>query len=144
MNRITGFSAIALLCVSGSAFAAESQVTFAKDVAPILQAKCETCHRDGQGAPMSLSTYEQARPWARSIKARVASRNMPPWHLDKTVGVQEFQNDRSLNDAQIATIVKWVDEGAPLGDKKDLPPAIQWPDDSGWKYAKSSAKSPIS
>ncbi|HYA17720.1 MAG TPA: cytochrome c [Bryobacteraceae bacterium] len=142
MNRITGLSAIALLCVSGSAFAADTQVTFAKDVAPIFQAKCETCHRDGQGAPMSLSTYEQARPWARSIKARVASRNMPPWHLDKTVGIQEFQNDRSLSDAQIATIVKWVDQGAVLGDKKDLPPAIQWPDESGWKYSKVIGKEP--
>jgi hypothetical protein len=142
---IVGTSALALtafLSVSGSAFAADSQVTFAKDVAPIFQAKCETCHRAGQGAPMSLSTYEEARPWARSIKARVAARNMPPWHLDKTVGIQEFQNDRSLSDTQIATIVKWVDEGAPLGDKKDLPAAKVWGDDSGWQYAKVIGKEP--
>jgi hypothetical protein len=67
---------------------------------------------------------------------------MPPWHLDKTVGIQKFQNDRSLSDEQIATIVKWVDEGAPLGDKKDLPPAKVWPDDSGWQLAKVLGREP--
>ncbi len=144
--RVVGMGAIALgafLSVSGAAFAADSQVTFAKDVAPIFQEKCETCHRAGQGAPMNLSTYEEARPWARSIKQRVATRNMPPWHLDKTVGIQEFQNDRSLSDQQIATIVKWVDAGAPLGDKKDMPTAKVWPaDDSGWQYSKVIGKEP--
>jgi len=135
--RTAGISAAAFgafLVLSGSALAADTQVTFAKDVAPIFQEKCETCHRPGQGAPMSLQTYEQARPWAKSIKQQVAMRNMPPWHLDKTVGIQEFQNDRSLNDKQIETIVKWVDAGSPLGDKKDLPAAKVWPADSGWQY----------
>lgn len=136
----------ALLMFAGASFAAtpvaDRQVTFAKDVAPILQEKCETCHRPGQGAPMSLRTYEEARPWARSIKQRVASEEMPPWHLDKTVGIQKFMNDRSLSDDQIATIVKWVDEGAPLGDKKDLPAAKVWPDDSGWMLAKIYGKEP--
>ena len=89
------------------------QVTFARDISPILQDKCETCHRPGQGAPMNLQTYEGVRPWARSIKYRVASRQMPPWNIDKSVGIQHFQNDRSLSDQQIATIVKWVDDGAP-------------------------------
>ena len=70
---------------------------------------------------MSLVTYEEARPWARSIKARVAARQMPPWHIDKSVGIQHFQNDRSLSEAQIATIVKWVDAGAPKGEMKDMP-----------------------
>lgn len=136
----------ALLMFAGASFAAtpvaDRQVTFAKDVAPILQEKCETCHRPGQGAPMSLRTYEEARPWARSIKQRVASEEMPPWHLDKTVGIQKFMNDRSLSDDQIATIVKWVDEGAPLGDKKDLPAAKVWPNDSGWMLAKILGKEP--
>src|SRR5277367_2779261 len=91
-------------------------VTFTKDVAPIFQSKCEECHRKDSMAPMSLVTYQEARPWARSIKERVVQRQMPPWHLDKTVGIQEFANDRSLSDAQIATIVKWVDSGAPQGD----------------------------
>src|SRR3954466_15620707 len=89
--------------------------TFTRDVAPIFQEKCEACHRPDSIAPMSLVTYEDARPWARSIRNRVEARNMPPWSIDKTVGIQEFKNDRSLNDAQIATIVKWIDAGAPKG-----------------------------
>jgi hypothetical protein len=72
---------------------------------------------------MSLMTFQEARPWARSIKERVSSRQMPPWHIDKSVGIQQFKNDMSLNDAQIDTIVRWVDGGAPQGDPKDLPPA---------------------
>ncbi len=109
--------------------------TFSKHVAPIFQAKCETCHRPGSIAPMSLRTFDESRPWARSIKTRVETRQMPPWHIDKTVGVQEFKNDRSLSDDQIATIVKWVESGAPQGDPKDLPPAATWPADQGWNYA---------
>jgi hypothetical protein len=110
--------------------------TFAKDVAPIFVEKCQECHRRGTAAPMSLTTYEEARPWAKSIRQRVITRNMPPWHLDKTVGIQEFQNDRSLTDAQIATVVRWVDAGAPMGDPKDLPPPKSWPQDEGWQLAK--------
>ena len=69
------------------------QPTFARDVAPILQRSCVTCHRPGQSAPMSLMTYEDARPWARSIKTRVVNREMPPWHIDRNVGIQKFKND---------------------------------------------------
>jgi len=101
--------------------------TFAKDVAPIFQEKCEVCHRPGNIAPMSLVTYDEVRPWIRSIKARVASRDMPPWHLDKGIGIQKFINDRSLSDTQIDTIVRWIDGGAPRGDSKDMPPAKRWP-----------------
>jgi len=109
--------------------------TFTRDVAPILQDKCQACHREGYIAPMSLVTYEQARPWARSIKARVAARQMPPWHIDKTVGIQQFKNDRSLTDDQIDTLVRWVDAGAPKGDPKDIPPPKQWPDEAVWNFA---------
>ena len=119
-------------------FAADSNVgstTFAKDVAPILQAKCQNCHREGSMAPMSLVSYEETRPWAKSIKQRVATRNMPPWHLDKTVGIQQFQNDMSLTDEQISIISRWVDAGAPLGDPKDMPAPKQWPKDEGWQLA---------
>jgi hypothetical protein len=110
--------------------------TFSKDVAPILQAKCEACHRNGSMAPMSLVTYEETRPWAKSIKQRVVTRSMPPWHLDKTVGIQQFQNDISLSDEQINVISRWVDAGAPQGDPKDMPAAKQWPKDDGWQLAK--------
>jgi hypothetical protein len=117
-------------------------VTFAKDVAPILQAKCQNCHRVGQIAPMSLVTYEETRPWAKAIKERVVTRNMPPWHMDKTVGIQQFQNDFSLSDEQIAVVARWVDGGAPLGDAKDMPPPKQWPNDNGWQLAKEFGREP--
>ena len=108
-------------------------VTFTKDVAPILQAKCQECHQPDSIAPMSLITYQDARPWARSIKERVATRQMPPWHIDKTVGVQQFKNDMSLSDDQVATIVGWVDQGAPQGDPKDMPPPKPLVTDNEWK-----------
>jgi hypothetical protein len=111
-------------------------VTFAKDIAPILQEKCQGCHREGSMAPMSLLTYEQVRPWAKAIKERVVGRTMPPWHLDKTVGVQEFQNDMSLSDEQIRSVARWVDAGAPLGDPKDMPAPKVWPKDDGWQLSK--------
>jgi hypothetical protein len=115
---------------------AQPQITFAKDVVPILQAKCQDCHHAGGMAPMSLVTYNETRPWAKAIQQRVETRVMPPWHLDKTVGIQRFQNDLSLSDEQIATMVRWVDEGAPLGNPKDMPAPKQWPNEDGWQLAK--------
>jgi hypothetical protein len=103
---------------------AKAAVTFTHDVAPIFQEKCESCHRTNSIAPMSLVTFEEARPWARSIKARISARQMPPWHIDRTVGIQQFKNDRSLSDDQIQTIVEWVNAGAPMGDPKDMPPQV--------------------
>ncbi len=129
----------AFIALAGAAFGAKldvKPVTFTKDIAPIFQAKCQECHRKGTAAPMSLITYQEARPWAKAIRERVITRNMPPWHLDKTVGIQKFANDRSLSDEQIATIVQWVDSGSPMGDPKDMPPAIQWPSDEVWQLAK--------
>ena len=82
--------------------ASRGQVTFAKDVAPILQRSCQNCHRTGSVAPMSLLTYEETRPWARAIKRRVSAREMPPWGIDRNVGIQHFKNDPSLSDAEIA------------------------------------------
>ena len=108
---------------------AGGDVTFYKDVLPILQNRCQTCHRPGQIGPMSLLSYEQTRPWARSIKARVATRQMPPWLADPAHG--EFANDRSLKQAEIDTIVAWADAGAPSGDAKDSPPPVTFPD-NGW------------
>lgn len=130
--------AAGILAISTAVMAADSPkpVTFAKDIAPIFQAKCEECHRAGTAAPMSLITYAEVRPWAKSIRERVVSRQMPPWHIDKTVGIQHFQNDRSLTSLQVDSIVRWVDSGAPLGDPKDLPPRIEWPKDEQWQLAK--------
>jgi len=128
----------ALFAFQGNAFTADrptGPVTFTKDVAPIIQQKCQMCHRPGSVAPMVFMTYEHVRPWALPIKDRVTKRLMPPWHVDKTVGViQEFQGDLSLSDEQIETIVAWVDAGAPLGNPSDMPAPINWPDfTSSWR-----------
>ena len=103
--------------------------TFSKDVAPIVYRSCVNCHRPGQIAPMSLLTYEEARPWARSIKERVVRREMPPWHIDKTVGIKEYKDDPSLSDQEIQTIVRWVDGGAPRGNAADMPKMPTFPSD---------------
>ncbi len=110
--------------------------TFSKDIAPIFQAKCQECHQPNSIAPMSLITFAEARPWARSIKQRVSQRQMPPWHIDPSVGVQKFKNDMSLSQKQIDTIVAWVDAGAPQGDPKDLPPAKTINADNEWNGVK--------
>ena len=108
--------------------------TFTKDVAPILQAKCEQCHRPDGGAPFSMLTYQEVRPWARSIKQRVQQRTMPPWHIDARVGTaSRFRDDPSLSDDQIATIARWVDAGAPLGNPADMPPIPQFPPAHTWQ-----------
>src|ERR1700690_3759177 len=103
-------------------------VTFSKDVAPIFERACQTCHRPGSIAPMSLLNYKDARPWARSIREKVIKRVMPPWHIDRNVGVSQFKDDPSLSDAEIATIVNWVDHGAPEGNPADLPRPVQFGD----------------
>ncbi len=114
---------------------ADGDVTFTKDVAPIFQNKCQACHREGSMAPMSFESYQEVRPWARAIKSAVASREMPPWHIDKAVGIQDFKNDRSLTDDQIDTIVRWVDAGAPMGAAADLPAPVEWPSGEEWNFA---------
>ncbi|MBS1817614.1 MAG: cytochrome c [Acidobacteria bacterium] len=128
------------LLATGLAGAAAGQeqgaATFTRDVAPIFQAKCQSCHQPGSIAPMSLITYQDARPWARSIRERVSTRQMPPWHIDPSVGVRKFKNDMSLTQAQIDTIVRWVDSGAPMGDPRDMPPAKPLTTDNGWRAEK--------
>jgi hypothetical protein len=122
---------LALPAVAG----AQDVPTFTKDVAPIFQEKCEACHRPDSIAPMSLVTYQETRPWGRAIRARVADHTMPPWDIDRTVGVQKFKNDRSLTDKEVDTILKWIDGGAPQGDPKAMPAAKVWPEDQGWNFA---------
>src|SRR5689334_22201410 len=106
--------------------------TFARDIAPIFQRSCQTCHHQGTSAPMSLVTYEEVRPWARSIQQRVVNRDMPPWHLDKTVGIRHYKNDRSLSDPEIQTIAKWVEAGAPQGNPADLPKPLTFRPETDW------------
>ena len=108
-------------------------VTFTRDVAPILQRACQSCHRTDSIAPMSLMTYEETRPWARSIKQRVAQREMPPWYIERNIGIQKFEDDPSLTDAEIATIVNWVDGGTKRGDPADLPAPREFAEFDVWQ-----------
>jgi hypothetical protein len=134
----TVVAAVATLMTSLAAPApdAPNSVTFTRDVAPIFQKSCQTCHHPGTAAPMSLLTFQDVRPWAKSIKARVVAREMPPWHLDKSVGIREFKNDISLSDADINTIVRWVDAGAPQGDPKETPPPLTFRPETDWFIGK--------
>src|SRR6202165_5778015 len=132
-TTVSFLMSISAVMVMTAAAPAQQQVTFTKDVAPILQERCQVCHRVGTFAPMSLVTYEQARPWARSIKQKVLAREMPPWFIDKNVGVQHFSNDVSLTEQEMATIAKWVDSGAPQGNPADMPAPRQFPDGEAWQ-----------
>ena len=115
---------------------APAGVTFTKDVAPIFVRSCVQCHQPNSSAPMSLMTFEDARPWARAIKTRIVARSMPPWHIDRNVGIQKFKDDPSLSDQEIATIAKWVDSGAPKGNPADMPPLPKLTDGSEWAIGK--------
>jgi hypothetical protein len=106
-------------------------VTFSKDVLPILQKNCQTCHRPGDIAPMSFLTYKDTRPWAKAMKAAVANRQMPPWFADPNYG--HFANDKRLSDADVKTIAAWVDGGAVEGDAKDMLPPVQFQEGFGIK-----------
>ena len=122
MNKLC----IVLMAATGAIAAPE--VTFNKDVLPILQKNCQSCHRPGEIGPSSFLTYESTRPWAKAIKAAVATKKMPPWFADPKYG--HFANDRSLSDHDVATLSAWVDGGAAEGDLKDKPAPVQWTD--GW------------
>jgi len=115
---------------------APEDVTFTKDIAPILVRSCQNCHRPDGVAPMSLTTYEEVRPWARAIKARTAvgprAGVMPPWYIEKTIGIQHFKNDPSLSDQEVAAIARWADAGAPRGNPADMPPPRTWDDANKW------------
>ncbi|NOT60099.1 MAG: thiol-disulfide isomerase [Acidobacteria bacterium] len=134
--------ALAVCCTLAAAFAflpagsanstPAKKVTFTKDVAPIFYKSCAECHRAGEGAPFSVMSYKDVRPWAKSIKEKVANRVMPPWHADQHAGV--FANDRRLSQAEIETVTAWVDGGAIEGNTKDLPPAPTFT--TGWNIGK--------
>ena len=108
-------------------------ITYSRDIAPILQEKCVTCHNPEGIGPMPLQSYQQVNPFAALIKDRTSKRIMPPWHIDTTTGIQEFKNDASLSDEQIATISSWVDSGAPEGNPAHLPTPIDIPSGSAWQ-----------
>jgi len=140
----TALSAVAILALAamsgGKALQAQGSPgtapTFTKDIAPILQRSCEKCHRTDGVAPMALSTYEEVRPWARAIKQRTGigphAGVMPPWYVEKNIGIQEFRDDPSLSDEEVAMLARWADSGAPRGNPADMPPPKVYPDGRAW------------
>ncbi|MCH2460045.1 MAG: cytochrome c [Gemmatimonadetes bacterium] len=133
------FSAAALvLLLPGTVVAQEGgEVTFSRDITPILQRSCQQCHNPNGGAPMSLVTYDEVRPYASRMARRTGIRDrmgaMPPWYVEKDIGIQHFKNDPSLSDTEIATVAAWARNGAPEGNPADLPEPLEFPDDIGWK-----------
>ncbi|MGH9197584.1 MAG: hypothetical protein ACRD1T_17805, partial [Acidimicrobiia bacterium] len=143
--KAAGFSGLAiaagLLLSAGTVTQAQSgspastgqpTPTFTKDVLPILQRSCQQCHRPGTHAPMSLMTYQEVRPWAHSIRQKVTRREMPPWHIDRSIG--EYVGDPSRSDQEIAAIAAWVDAGEPEGRAADAPPPRTFVSTSKWTY----------
>lgn len=128
VNRCSSVASLLLAAASLGAETIPANVTFTKDVLPILQKNCQSCHRPGEIGPMPFLTYENTRPWAKSIRTEVLTRKMPPWPADPQYG--HFANDRRLSERDIHTIVGWVDAGAPEGDAKDKPPVAHWSE--GW------------
>jgi hypothetical protein len=149
-------AALALLGLNGQAISGEGEgrvalaadpdpdpvVTFAKDVAPILQQRCQVCHQPGSIGPMSLLTYEDARRWAPLIKQKVVTREMPPYQYDTDVGIQQLKNDWRMTVDEIRTIAAWVDGGAELGNPADMPAAVEWPDWSAWRLTQHFGRPP--
>src|SRR5262245_288127 len=120
MNRMSSAMLAAVIVLSGASWSAAAEgPTFKKDVAAILYAQCVICHRAGEVAPMSLITYKEVRPWAKAIRGKVQSREMPPWGADRQYG--KFRNDNSLTQKEIDVLAAWADAGAPKGEDSDLP-----------------------
>jgi hypothetical protein len=118
---------------------AAKNVTFSKDVAPIFYKNCAECHRAGEGAPFSVMSYKDVRPWAKSIREKVANRTMPPWHADPHFG--DYKNNRTLSQSEIDTVLAWVDGGVSEGNPKDLPEAPKFTD--GWNIGNPDLVIPI-
>ena len=144
---MVGFAWLTPLLVAASPAAAQTPpaaaaetVTFARHIAPILQRSCQTCHRPDGVAPMSLVTYEEVRPWARAIKQRTGigprAGVMPPWYIEKNIGIQEYKDDPSLSDEEIALVARWADTGAARGNPADMPPARVFADGHDWRIGK--------
>ncbi|HUR33160.1 MAG TPA: hypothetical protein VM032_05150 [Vicinamibacterales bacterium] len=140
---IAAVGAVVAIGVSPSVSAqapAAADVTYTKDIAPILQRSCENCHRPDGAGPMALTTYEEVRPWARAIKTRTGigphAGVMPPWYMEKNIGIQKYKDDPSLSAEEIAKVAKWADSGAPRGNPADMPPARQYADNSVWRIGK--------
>ena len=132
---VLGASAL-LVALSASPAGAQQQApTFTKDIAPIFQKNCMQCHQPGSIGPMSLTTYQEARPWARAIKTKVVAGEMPPYRYDREIGIQDLKEDLRLSLDEIETISRWVDSGAPQGNPADMPPPIKFRNPDEWAFA---------
>jgi hypothetical protein len=140
LARVFGLASLVMITGVGTLAQAPAggagEVTFAKDIAPILQRSCQQCHNAEGVAPMPLLTYEDARPWARAMKMRTGLRTqrgaMPPWFVEKNIGIQRFKDDPSLSEEEIAKIAKWADSGAPRGNPADLPKPLDFANADKW------------
>ena len=133
-SLVVFLSILAVVAVTTLARSSASEApvpTFSKDVAPIVFNKCATCHRSGEAVPMSLTSFQEVRPWAKAIREQVAERSMPPWHADAASSLK-FRNDRRLSQKEIDTVVAWVDGGSPKGDDADLPALPKFA--RGWSW----------
>ena len=137
MNRLNKIVQIGLYILTFSIFGAQSHAqempTYSKDIAPILQEKCASCHNPEGIGPMPLQNYEQVKPFAALIHDRTSKRIMPPWHIDTGIGIQSFKNDASLSDDQINIIEDWFLAGAPEGNQADLPAPVEFPSGAAWQ-----------
>ena len=136
LMAIAGMTQIAGAAPPAKAKENPSDITFTKDVAPILARSCQKCHRPNSMAPMSFLTYKETRPWASAIREAVVQRNMPPWFIDRNVGIHKFKDDPSLSDHEIAVVAAWADHGAPEGNPADMPPPRQFEDSDRWHIGK--------
>ncbi len=127
--------ALGLLVSAPEQGVAQDEVTFSPDIAVILQENCQVCHQAGAIGPMSLMTYDEVRPWAPMIREKVINREMPPYHYDANVGIQELKSDARLSQEEIDMIASWVDAGAPMGDLNEMPAPVEWPDAREWRMA---------
>lgn len=138
---LLGFSAavaVAGLALQGEVAAqseSDAEITYSREVSRIIQTNCQICHQPGQIGPMSLMNYQQVRRYARRIRDLVSTREMPPYHYDTDVGIQELQGDWRLSQSDISTVVNWIDAGAPEGDVADLPAPVTYPDLAEWRLA---------
>ncbi len=138
--RVLGVAVLSTFAWGAPALAQQASgdadaVTFSKDIAPILQKNCQQCHMPGAIGPMSLTSYQEVRPWARSIKNKVVAGEMPPYRYDRNIGIQDLEGDLRLSEAEIDVIAHWVDNGAPQGNPADMPPPISFPNPHEWAYA---------
>ena len=136
-SLLSGMAVLAAMSISGLSLAQSNEVTFHKDIEPILQRSCQNCHRDGGAGPMPLVTYDQVARFAGLIEYKTALRDragaMPPWYMEKDIGIQEFKDDPSLSDEELALISTWARSGTPKGDTADAPQALVFDDSLKWK-----------